>query len=119
MQDLWTALILLIWAMPAAGSRILLQWAMDKETSVPFMKGLALFAGSLLLAVTAAMICTKFEKTKGLAEVASAACSFLAQDVFVVLVAAGAYYRKKPGELINQVRVKFNLPRNNGNDPHL
>lgn len=116
---LWNIATLLIWAFFPVSARVLLQWAMDRDMEVQWLKGLALFLGSLAAAIVAGMLCGLSPKTSGMKEAATSAMGFFAQDVAIVLIAGARHYRKRPMELIRELlaRTRTGTKQRPKNDP--
>lgn len=95
----WEILNLAIYAFFPVTARIVLQYAVDNRTTVHWLKGLALFAGSIAFGVFLGMLCGISEKLVPMREVTAAVAGFLAKDVIVEYLARAAYYRKHPRAL--------------------
>jgi hypothetical protein len=101
---LWKTVLMLCVAAPAAGARVLLQWAVDITTRPPIGRACVLFVASMLAAVTAVHALSTIPKLAGLERMIAALVGFLAQDLFVLYASRKSAWQRDPGQAFRDVR---------------
>lgn len=101
---LWKTVLMLFVAAPAAGARVLLQWAVDITTRPPLGRACILFFASMLAAVTAGHVFAAIPKLAGFERAFAALTAFLAQDAFVGYAQRMPAWQRDPGQAVRDVR---------------